>query len=102
MMQIPRGVFFVPSYIRTIGPSAAKPRTVGAALRNFRELKPDVVVLDLPMPDISGIRAAKWMSESDPTVPLILFTIMDLKGSKVLPEEPVFVQSFPRRRLGSF
>jgi DNA-binding response OmpR family regulator len=29
------------------------------------------------MPDISGIEAAKWMSEWDPTVPLILFTVLD-------------------------
>jgi DNA-binding NarL/FixJ family response regulator len=48
--------------------------------QKFQELKPDVVVLDLGMPDISGIEAAKWMSESDPTVPLILFTLLDTAG----------------------
>jgi two-component system chemotaxis response regulator CheY len=50
------------------------------AVKKFQELKPDVVVLDLALPDISGIEAAKWMSESDPTVPLILFTILDTEG----------------------
>jgi DNA-binding NarL/FixJ family response regulator len=51
-----------------------------SGVKKFHELKPDVVVLDLGMPDISGIEAAKWMSESDPTVPLILFTFLDTEG----------------------
>src|SRR6202023_4206914 len=51
-----------------------------SGVKRFQELKPDVVVLDLGMPDISGIEAAKWMSESDPTVPLILFTVLETEG----------------------
>jgi CheY-like chemotaxis protein len=54
-----------------------KQRTDGRALRKFQELKPDLVLLDLAMPDISGIEAATWMSASDPAVPLILFTVME-------------------------
>ena len=38
------------------------------------------MILDLSMPDISGIEAAKWMTESDPTVPLILFTVLGTEG----------------------
>jgi two-component system chemotaxis response regulator CheY len=48
-----------------------------SGVKKFQEERPDVVVLDLAMPDISGIEAAKWMSEWDPTVPLILFTVLD-------------------------
>jgi DNA-binding NarL/FixJ family response regulator len=51
-----------------------------SGVRKFEELKPDVVVLDLSMPDISGIEAAKWMTESDPTVPLILFTVLETEA----------------------
>ena len=51
-----------------------------SGVRKFEELKPDVVILDLSMPDISGIEAAKWMTESDPTVPLILFTVLETAG----------------------
>jgi CheY-like chemotaxis protein len=51
-----------------------------AGVKKFEELKPDLVLLDLAMPDISGIEAARWMSRSDPTVPIILFTVMDLEG----------------------
>jgi two-component system chemotaxis response regulator CheY len=51
-----------------------------SGVKKFQELNPDVVVLDLGMPDISGIEAAKWMSESDPTVPIILFTLLETDG----------------------
>jgi DNA-binding NarL/FixJ family response regulator len=50
-----------------------------SGIEKFQELKPDVVLLDLSMPDISGIEAAKWMSATDPTVPLILFA-SEIKG----------------------
>ena len=52
-----------------------------SGVKKFEELtpKPDVVIIDLSMPDISGIEAAKWMTESDPTVPLILFTVLEIE-----------------------
>ncbi len=49
-------------------------------VKKFQELKPDLVLLDLAMPDMDGIEAARLMSGSDPTVPIILFTVLDLKG----------------------
>jgi len=51
-----------------------------SGVQKFHELKPDVVLLDLSMPDINGIEAAKQMSAADPTVPLILFTILEIEG----------------------
>jgi CheY-like chemotaxis protein len=51
-----------------------------AGVEKFQELKPDVVLLDLSMPDMTGIEAAQQMSSADPAVPLILFTILDVKG----------------------
>ncbi len=51
-----------------------------SGVRKFQELKPDLVLLDLAMPDINGIEAARWMSASDPTVPIIMFTALDLDG----------------------
>jgi two-component system chemotaxis response regulator CheY len=51
-----------------------------SAVRKFQELKPDLVLLDLAMPDINGIEVARMMSALDPTVPIIIFTVMDLEG----------------------
>lgn len=51
-----------------------------AGIRQFQKLKPDLVLIDLAMPDINGIEAAKRMSVLNPKVPLILFTILDLDG----------------------
>jgi CheY-like chemotaxis protein len=49
-------------------------------IAKFRKLKPDVVVLDLAMPDMTGIEAAKVMSNSDSKIPIVLFTILEVEG----------------------
>jgi len=51
-----------------------------SGVHQFQELKPDLVLLDLAMPDMDGIEAARRMSATDPTVPIILFTVLDLEG----------------------
>jgi two-component system, chemotaxis family, chemotaxis protein CheY len=51
-----------------------------AAVKKFRELKPDLVLLDLAMPDIDGIEVARQMHAIDPDVPLILVTLVDAWG----------------------
>src|SRR2546423_5476509 len=44
-----------------------------SGVREFHQLKPDVVVLDLAMPDMDGIEAARLMALDNPKVPIILF-----------------------------
>jgi response regulator NasT len=51
-----------------------------SGVRQFQELRPDAVLLDLSMPDIDGLEAARMMAGSDPTVPIILFTAVDADG----------------------
>jgi DNA-binding NarL/FixJ family response regulator len=51
-------------------------------LQKFDSLKPDVVVLDLSLPDITGLEAARLMTSADPNVPLILFTILQTEAIK--------------------
>ena len=51
-----------------------------AGVEKFQKLKPDIVLLDLSMPDMTGIEAAQQMSSADPTVPLILLTILEIEG----------------------
>jgi two-component system chemotaxis response regulator CheY len=54
-----------------------------AGVKQFQALRPDVVVLDLTMPDIDGFEVAHRMSSLDPHVPLILFTLCDM--DEILP-----------------
>lgn len=49
-------------------------------VQKFRELKPDLVLLDLAMPDIDGLEVGRQMHAIDPSVPLILFTLLDTWG----------------------
>src|ERR1700724_1116467 len=51
-----------------------------SAVKKFHKLKPDLVLLDLAMPDIDGIEAGRRMHAIDPSVPLILFTLLDPWG----------------------
>jgi two-component system chemotaxis response regulator CheY len=51
-----------------------------SGVTEFRKLKPDMVLLDLAMPNIDGLEAGRQMHAIDPTVPLILFTLMDPWG----------------------
>lgn len=39
--------------------------------------KPDLVILDFSMPDMSGIQAAKLIRARFPDIPIILFTLHD-------------------------
>src|SRR3981081_2962059 len=50
----------------------------GTGVKQCNELLPDLVLLDFAMPDINGIEVATWMSASNPTVPIIMFTILNL------------------------
>jgi CheY-like chemotaxis protein len=51
-----------------------------SGIRKFQELRPDLVLLDLAMPDINGIEVARMMSGLDRTVPIIMFTVLNLEG----------------------
>jgi two-component system nitrate/nitrite response regulator NarL len=44
------------------------------ALRKARDLHPDLVVLDLSMPVMNGLEAARRLHELRPLLPVILFT----------------------------
>ena len=51
-----------------------------SGIREFQRVKPDVVLIDLAMPDINGIEAANRMSVLNPSVALILFTVLNAEG----------------------
>ena len=45
------------------------------------ELKPDVILLDISMPDINGIDAARSIRQADQLVKIILLTLHNTKQS---------------------
>jgi two-component system, chemotaxis family, chemotaxis protein CheY len=51
-----------------------------SGIKLFQKLQPDLVLIDLAMPDINGVKVAERMSVLNPKIPLILFTVLDLQG----------------------
>ena len=50
------------------------------AILKARELKPDLVLMDLRMPGISGIDATRQLKDEMPEVKVIILTIFDLQA----------------------
>lgn len=61
------------------------------ALRKIEELKPDVVTMDIEMPDMDGLAALKQLMESDP-VPVIMISSLTKHGAE---------QTFKALQLGA-
>ena len=51
-------------------------------IAKFDELRPGLVLIDLAMPDINGIDSATGMAAIDSNIPLVLFTVLDLRLSR--------------------
>jgi DNA-binding NarL/FixJ family response regulator len=54
------------------------------AIEKAKELKPDLIILDLAMPLMNGAAAASVLKRMMPDVPIILFTMYDEMMSKAL------------------
>ena len=57
------------------------------AVEKAVELRPDLIILDLAMPEMDGISAAKEIGKVLPTVPIVIFTLhkfatIDLEAKK--------------------
>ena len=74
------------------------------ALRKATELQPDLIVLDMRMPEMSGIEVAPLLKKELPASPIILFTIYDtptLKGKKPAGVDLVLSKSEGLEQLAS-
>ncbi len=49
------------------------------AVHMARELKPDVVILDITMPDVNGLEAARRILSDNPSMPILMFTMHSSK-----------------------
>jgi DNA-binding NarL/FixJ family response regulator len=54
------------------------------AIEQAKELKPDLIILDLAMPRMNGAAAASVLKRTMPNVPIILFTMYDEVMGKAL------------------
>jgi len=45
------------------------------AVEKAKADKPDLIILDLQMPEMNGVEAAKVLKQSMPEVPIVLFTM---------------------------
>ncbi|MEZ4523533.1 MAG: response regulator transcription factor [Thermomicrobiales bacterium] len=68
-----RAVLAVEPDIDVVGEAA----TGGETVDNVVQLTPDVVLMDLQMPDISGIEATRQILESDPSIRILVLTLFD-------------------------
>lgn len=48
------------------------------AVSKAAELEPDLIVLDLAMPVMDGLQAAREITRAQPSIPIVLFTVHDL------------------------
>src|SRR3981081_2352096 len=54
------------------------------AIEKAKEIRPDLIILDLAMPRMNGAAAASVLKRTMPDVPIILFTMYDELMSKAL------------------
>jgi DNA-binding response OmpR family regulator len=58
----------------------------GQAHASFVMRKPDVVVLDILLPGESGFEVCEWMKRTEPGIPVLILTELDLPEARELAE----------------
>ena len=54
------------------------------ALKLAREHKPDLILMDIQLPEVSGLEVAKWIKEDDElkSIPIVAVTAFAMKGDE--------------------
>ena len=68
-----RALFSSLSDIEVVGEAETGP----AALEKIPEVKPDVVLMDIQMPDLNGIEATRRILETEPDIGVIVVTMLE-------------------------
>jgi two-component system cell cycle response regulator DivK len=77
------------------------------ALKLARQHKPDLILMDIQLPEVSGLEVTKWIKEDDnlKSIPIIAVTAFAMKGDEEKIREggceayiakPISVASFMR------
>jgi two-component system response regulator AlgR len=53
------------------------------AIGCVRESRPDLIILDLSMPGMGGVRAAAELKQLAPEVPILLYTMHDARAEEI-------------------
>lgn len=48
------------------------------AVEKVKQLKPDVVILDVSMPNLNGLAATRQLTQQDPSIKIIVLTVTDV------------------------
>ena len=51
------------------------------AIKQVEELSPDVVVMDLGMPVMTGLQAARTIAQSHPRLPMLMMSVQDVSNT---------------------
>lgn len=73
----------VAASLRFLGFEVDTAATGQAALRQARETEPDLIVLDVLLPDVDGFAVVRRLREEGATVPVIFLTAKDTQQDKV-------------------
>jgi two-component system, OmpR family, response regulator len=73
----------VAASLRFLGFEVETAATGQAALRQARETEPDLIVLDVMLPDVDGFAVVRRLREEGATVPVIFLTAKDTQQDKV-------------------
>jgi two-component system, OmpR family, response regulator len=73
----------VAASLRFLGFEVDTAATGQAALRQARESEPDLIVLDVMLPDVDGFTIVRRLREEGATVPVIFLTAKDTQQDKV-------------------
>lgn len=75
-------------FLRTVlagqGHTVIEAGTVAAALGQLKLLRPDVILLDLGLPDGDGLRVLGSLPDGEPRVPVIVLSARGQEGDKVI------------------
>ena len=54
------------------------------ALRMARQHRPDLILMDIQLPEVSGLEVTKWLKEDDDlrTIPVVAVTAFAMKGDE--------------------
>jgi FixJ family two-component response regulator len=68
--------------LRAVGYTAQAFPSGAEFLRNWRAIRPDCLLLDLQMPELSGVEVQRALNRAGANVPIVILTAYDSPGSR--------------------